>query len=111
MPYWSGISYHAFFFASFKQIIANYPRLFDSESEQGDSGSGSDGNAGGAREQIAGYYKHWNWYIWFEAISNLSKEKWTDIEEWEVYRFLNMMAFIKDKKRYENDMLKLMHGR
>ena len=76
------LSIVCFFFDCFNQICSEYTGLF--------------GDGGGDGANIFGI--RWGWYIVVDEMANNDVTKHKDITQMNVYKFLNHMAYLIEKK-------------
>lgn len=93
------LSYRGFFLSKLQQLIRSYSGLFDEA--DGETDNGTDGRS---------YSEHWGWFIVLDTMSNGMRKDWDWFTEMNLVQFLNYMAFLKDKNRHENELIKKANG-
>lgn len=83
--------------SSLAKINNEFRRIFDQEDKEKDSESGLP--RAKRLSPIEEFYKNWNWFAIVDDLAEGDQTKWEIIFDWNVYRFLNGVAFMNDKKK------------
>ena len=88
-----------FFFSVLGQLTSNYSNLFERTIKTGEQESG---------ELIKrnGFSEHWGWFITLDNLSNGDRSKWEYFLSMNVIEFLNYLAFVKDKQKHQEQILR-----
>lgn len=57
-------------------------------------------------EERSWFAEGWGWYIVLEEVSNLRKNTWEEVLSFPTRELLNMMAYLKDKGKYQKEQIK-----
>lgn len=87
-----------FFFDSVRSFNKNYTYLFG-------TGDDEDGTEDLIEQKNDEHFtERWGWILALDTVSGLRKSKWEDLYKMNVKEFLNMLAYIKSKTVYENEI-------
>ena len=73
------------------RLYSSYRRLFEPEVVETDK----------EIRRSDGFLEHWGWIVTLDEIAGEDYTKWDVIMKWSVVRFLNTVAFHKDKKQWQ----------
>ena len=94
---------------SLQAVVKRYRNLFAQESEQDNTTdeAGTDGI-----DVEATFSSHWGWLETVDDLAKGEREKWEYFLKMNIIEFLNEMAFRKDRKKQENELItKLIKGK
>lgn len=77
--------------------IKRYPKLFNQKLGEVTEGE--------PKKQV-GFAEHWGWYLVYDSLSNNDPLKWDEIDKWDVIRFLNTIAFYRDKQKEQEEIMR-----
>ena len=87
------------------KLIASYPKLFNERSKEDDERI--EGEATVQKKKQETFHEYWGYYGVVDALSNNDVTKWEQITKMNVIEFLNVLAYYKDKQKYQHQ---LIHG-
>ena len=81
-----------YFFASLAKFLARYSGLFEQREREQDEG---------IAKTSSGFHEHWGWYTTLDEVSGGDVLKFDSILKMNVVEFLNWLAYLKDKKKWQ----------
>ena len=102
LPLATAIGLTAFFFQFVQRINQGYARLFGTEDEgpEDEGGDSEDRDEGGD-----GFTRDWGWIANVDQASETLRCSWDEVWAKPAVEFLNVLAYRKDRQRYEKDYI------
>ena len=88
-----------FFLQGLNQFITRYAGLLG-KGKAKDIEEDSEGDTIELTEQDK-HANHWGWYVTLDILSNKDREKWDYFLNMNIVAFLNYLAFVKDRNKWQ----------
>ena len=98
-------------------VTTSYAQLFNKGSEETneeneEQGSEEEfGNGTSTNDATEIFNQKWSWFYLIDQVSELTRESWDNVLKKNIYEFLNLVCYLKDKRAMEkNEIDKMKNG-
>ena len=89
-----------------QKVEGNYRNLFGNGPEEHREDDEGSSEPIATEPRVKGFVAHWGWVYVTYQLSQFYMVKEDEIDNWNVYRYLNSIAFMKDKYKYDLELQK-----